>query len=418
MAAIARVVAFIHTLFLSSVLRRGYFVCGIMVMFKKSLPWHAICELFKQYDIMTTQKKKAETKNQHYVPQFYLRYFSVDKKNVGAYILESGQNIPSAPIKSQASRDYFYSDNIEMEKVLSNLEACAKKVLDKIIAAPTEPLSKEDKDTLFDFTVIQLGRTEVQASCVKQWYEQRVRSLSDVFSQMSTDTGGDQGESLKEKVLHLIGEPPPFPAVYSVAAHEEISDIMRDLSVKILVNKTDKSFITSDNPVAKYNQFMERMRQEAYNLGARGLQIFFPLSPRIGVMYYDPKCYKLGYKKREYVELNQGKDIDELNKLTSCNSGGLLYYYHGTISCQGFVALSKVWRKIIPKPIEWVVRDLYPGKSILGVRYPSMFCKLSLSFIKELPLYKALQPEDFDCQKHRLRSLAVDYLRALYSGSA
>ena len=418
MAAIARVVAFIHTLFLSSVLRRGYFVCGIMVMFKKSLPWHAICELASKSMIMTKQKKKAETKNQHYVPQFYLRYFSVDKKNVGAYILESGQNIPSAPIKGQASRDYFYSDNMEMEKILSSLESCAKKVLDKIIAAPTEPLSKEDKNTLFDFTVIQLGRTEVPASRVNQWYEERVRSLPEVFSKMSTDTGGDQGESLKEKVLHLIGKPPSSPAQYSVDAHDQIRNVMRDLSVKILVNKTGKSFITSDNPVAKYNQFMERMRQEAYGLGARGLQIFFPLSPQIGLMYYDPKSYKLGYKKKEYVELDQDKDIDELNKLTSCNSGGLLYYRHGTISCQEFVALSKVWRKIIPKPIEWVVGDLYPGKSILGVRYPSMFCKLSLSFIKELPLYKALQPEDFDRQKHGLRSLAVDYLRALYPGSA
>ena len=269
-------------------------------MSKKSLPWHAICELASKSMIMTKQKKKAETKNQHYVPQFYLRYFSVDKKNVGTYILESEQNIPSAPIKGQASRDYFYSDNMEMEKILSNLESCAKKVLDKIIAAPTEPLSKEDKNTLFDFTVIQLGRTKVPASRVNQWYEERARSLPEVFSKMSTDTGGDQGESLKD----LIGEPPPFPAKYSVAAHDQIRDIMRDLSVKILVNKTDKSFITSDNPVAKYNQFMERMGQEAYGLGARGLQIFFPLSPQIGVMYYDPKCYKLGYKKKEYVELD------------------------------------------------------------------------------------------------------------------
>lgn len=45
MAVIASIVVFIHTLFLSSVLRIGYFVCGIMVMFKKSEPWHAICEL-------------------------------------------------------------------------------------------------------------------------------------------------------------------------------------------------------------------------------------------------------------------------------------------------------------------------------------------------------------------------------------
>ena len=33
----------------------------------------------------TVQKadaKKAETKNQHYVPQFYQRYFSIDGKNI------------------------------------------------------------------------------------------------------------------------------------------------------------------------------------------------------------------------------------------------------------------------------------------------------------------------------------------------
>ena len=381
MAAIARVVAFIHTLFLSSVLRRGYFVCGIMVMFKK-------------------------TKNQHYVPQFYLRYFSVDKKNVGAYILESGQNIPSAPIKSQASRDYFYSDNMEMEKALSDLEACAKKVLDKIIAAPTEPLSKEDKDTLFDFTMKQLGRTEVQAIFVQNRYEGVARSLQDVFSKISTDTGG-QGDGLKEKVSGLIGEPPSVPAGYSVDAHDQIRDIMRDLSVKVLINRTKKAFITSDNPVAKYDQFMERMKQDTYALGTRGLQIFFPLSPRIGVMYYDPKCYKLGYKKREYVELSQGKDIDELNKLTLCNSGEVLYYYPGTVSSQAINALREASSKFIPNVIESSMVDLSPNKSLCRVRYSSMFCKLSLSFIKELPRFKALHPEDFDCKKHRLRDVAA-----------
>lgn len=406
MAAIARVVAFIHTLFLSSVLRRGYFVCGIMVMFKKSLPWHAICELASKSMIMTKQKKKAETKNQHYVPQFYLRYFSVDKKNVGAYILESGQNIPSAPIKSQASRDYFYSDNMEMEKALSDLEACAKKVLDKIIAAPTEPLSKEDKDTLFDFTMKQLGRTEVQAIFVQNRYEGVARSLQDVFSKISTDTGG-QGDGLKEKVSGLIGEPPSVPAGYSVDAHDQIRDIMRDLSVKVLINRTKKAFITSDNPVAKYDQFMERMKQDTYALGTRGLQIFFPLSPRIGVMYYDPKCYKLGYKKREYVELSQGKDIDELNKLTLCNSGEVLYYYPGTVSSQAINALREASSKFIPNVIESSMVDLSPNKSLCRVRYSSMFCKLSLSFIKELPRFKALHPEDFDCKKHRLRDVAA-----------
>ena len=59
MAVVASVVVLIHPLFMSSVLRIGYFVCGIMVMFKKILPWHAICKLASKSIIMTKQKKKG-----------------------------------------------------------------------------------------------------------------------------------------------------------------------------------------------------------------------------------------------------------------------------------------------------------------------------------------------------------------------
>ena len=352
---------------------------------------------------MTEQKKKAETKNQHYVPQFYLRYFSVDEKNVGAYILKSGKNIPSAPIRGQASGDYFYSDSMEMEKTLGDLEACAKKVVDKIISAPTEPLSKEEKDTLFEFTVIQLGRTEAQAKVVEAFYK-----IPELLSERWTNIGEpDLGKMLKDKFSDLIGESPSFPAVFSVGAYAGISDVIRDLDVKVLINRTDKAFITSDNPVAKYDQFMERMKLGTYGLRSRGLQIFFPLSPRRGVMYYDPECYKLGHEEKEYVEVGQEKDIDELNKLTACNSDKVLYYRHGTVSNKEIVTLSEASRGGIPNPIECSVEDLLPNKSLCIVSNFSLFCKLSLSFIKELPRFKALRPEDFDSRKHMLRDSAV-----------
>ncbi len=353
---------------------------------------------------MTEQKKKAETKNQHYVPQFYLRYFSVDKKNVGAYILKSGKNIHSVSIKGQASGDYFYSDSMEMEKTLGALEVRAKGVIDTIIAAPTKPLSKEEKDTLFEFTVVQLGRTEAQAKVVKAFHK-----IPDLLPERLANIGKpDLGEMAKDKFSDFIGKLPPFPAVLSVAVYAEISYTIRDLDVKVLIiNRKGKAFITSDNPVAKYDQFMERMKLETYGLRSRGLQIFFPLSPQIGVMYYDPECYKLGHEEKEYVEVDQEKDIDELNKLTACNSDEVLYYDPETVSSQAIIALSEASRGFIPNPIECSVEDLFPNKSLCIVSNSSLFCKLSLSFIKELPRFKALRPEDFDSRKHMLRDSAV-----------
>lgn len=59
MTVVASVVVLIHTLFMSSLSRIGYLVCGIMVMFKKILPWHAICKLASKNMIMTKHKKKG-----------------------------------------------------------------------------------------------------------------------------------------------------------------------------------------------------------------------------------------------------------------------------------------------------------------------------------------------------------------------
>ncbi len=68
------------------------------------------------------QKKLAETKNQHYVPQFYQRFFSADAnyKTIGAYVIDKRKYIPNAPIKKQSSGDYFYSSNQKLKTHWAN----------------------------------------------------------------------------------------------------------------------------------------------------------------------------------------------------------------------------------------------------------------------------------------------------------
>ena len=89
------------------------------------------------------EEKKAETKNQHYVPQFYQRFFSSDQnhKTIGAYAIKQRKYIPMAPIKNQSSGDYFYSDNQKIEDALGRMEALASEVINKIISDPKAVLS-------------------------------------------------------------------------------------------------------------------------------------------------------------------------------------------------------------------------------------------------------------------------------------
>lgn len=174
-----------------------------------------------------------------------------------------------------------------------------------------------------------------------------------------------------------------------------------------MINKTKVSFITSNNPAAKYSQFLERMGVKNYALGSRGLQIFIPLTPSIGVMFYDPKCYKLGDRKKNYVELTQEKDIEELNKLTASNAEGVLYYLPGSISENQLEKLSGQNKYYKPqKRVEEYPEIPTADGVIVGSYHCSLFCKLSLSFVKELPRYRTLRKQDFNCREHLLREIA------------
>ena len=88
----------------------------------------------------------AIQKNQHYVPQFYQRRFSPDGKTIGSYIIEQERKIDIAPIKHQASQDYFYTKETEqknnVEDSLGKLEAMTQKVMEMVDADPRKALDK------------------------------------------------------------------------------------------------------------------------------------------------------------------------------------------------------------------------------------------------------------------------------------
>ncbi|MDL2227229.1 DUF4238 domain-containing protein, partial [Deltaproteobacteria bacterium OttesenSCG-928-M10] len=63
-------------------------------------------------------------KNQHYIPQFYLKNFASDDlgKAINLYNLKSKKHIRNVPIRHQASRDYFYGKDLKIENFLAKLE--------------------------------------------------------------------------------------------------------------------------------------------------------------------------------------------------------------------------------------------------------------------------------------------------------
>ncbi|MEJ0103132.1 MAG: DUF4238 domain-containing protein [Bacteroidota bacterium] len=100
------------------------------------------------------------------------------------------------------------------------------------------------------------------------------------------------------------------------------------LSCKLIVNLSYLPFITSDNPVVKYNQFLEA--KEAYvgatGIAVKGIQIFLPIHPRMMICLYDPAIYTCGEDHKVTVITESIDEVHQLNSLQYLNSHSQLFF--------------------------------------------------------------------------------------------
>lgn len=254
---------------------------------------------------MTTEKK-----NQHYIPKFYLRNFSFrnNGKQIGLYNIENGTYIQRAKLKTQGSKDFFYGKDGVIENILSECEGFFASYIRSIITLKQPPKSHtKDHSTLLLFVAITALRSPV---------------FLNMFMKMSDGT--------KENLRQLD---PNFKGFYDLddienhklvammlSMGKEVSNIISDLEMKILVNNTDTAFITSDFPLIRYNQLFENNNHSSSTgFGVVGLQIFIPISDKLSLILYDKNIYRVGNKRDKTLTINNKRDVDSLNVLQFVN---------------------------------------------------------------------------------------------------
>ena len=346
------------------------------------------------------EKKKASTKNQHYVPQFYQRNFSNDEKSIGIYLLNQKKYVPTAAIKHQASSDYFYSQNLKIEDALGFLENLAAIVIEKIKQNPTQKLKNEDAMALYVFTMIQIGRTQAFVRMMTDNANKMGKLMlrKHIEAMRKTDKA-NKVEYITDDILDSVSIQVNEPGRFALSTISQLIDLCIDMvdGGKILINKTSKSFISSDNPACMYDQHLERIGNLNYALGSSGLQIYLPLTPTLAVMYYDNLCYKLGDRKKNYIEITQEQDVIQLNRLVACTANEVIFTKHGNCSISDLDNYAAAHLKYhITDPVQtFEISNIENGK-IIGASHCSMYCKLHLTFIKELPKFKIKTPLTFN----------------------
>jgi len=241
-------------------------------------------------------------KNQHFVPQFYLRNFATDDRSLDLVVLTSGKVVRQASLRKQCYEKWFYGEDEKVENLLMGLEAEWSRVLRSVVETGKVPGPvSNDRAQLLMFVTFQRLRT-----AVAEIYINQIRDLmAKVVLKDHPEVDPQELETLKFGVKHA--------AVDALTHAPVIALSLDDLRVEAVQVDGPISLFTSDHPVVFYNQYCEGAKGVGV-LGAlsRGLQVFVPLTPRLLLMVFDAQIYRFGNRRGNERALS-GADCHALN---------------------------------------------------------------------------------------------------------
>lgn len=257
-------------------------------------------------------------RNQHFVPRFYLKNFSVlgNEKQLVVFNVKKEKYIRAGSLSDQAVKKYYYGKDGEMEEGLSKLEGEMAQVIHQIKVSSALPAHASRDHRMILYFVVT---TEVR----NPKYAKKLQEITESFGELiKQHVNFPEKYRTPEYKLGLKD-----PAIFSFLNYRKHVIILSDLHAKLLINDTPLPFITSDNPIIHYNQFLEQNTQEKAITGfaIKGLQMFVPISPKLMLMLYDSQVYYVGNRKRKTVQIQKREEIDQLNTLQLLNSSANVY---------------------------------------------------------------------------------------------
>lgn len=239
---------------------------------------------------------------QHFVERNYLREFSNDGSRFDIYLLEQGCVLRQKPIRDQCQDDWYYEKGGDFERTLKKIEDIVAKFR-KDVQERNITLEKgnDAHKCLAMGTIIQ----RIRGPEYLDW----LKNIAERTNQVKV-RGKERGRPLDRS--DLLG------AVIG-SAHS-----IYDLDLRIL-RAEESDLITSDNPVAAQNRIVER-HDRVGNTGLRilGLELVWPLNPKIALYFFDSNSYQCVGDFGETITINE-EETDEINGLQVQNAIHCLY---------------------------------------------------------------------------------------------
>lgn len=264
----------------------------------------------------------ASNKNQHFVPRCYLREFTLSSENkaINVYNIDTKKCIPKAPVKNQCSRDYFYGKDEKLESAIQFIEGAYASTLRDIINGPRH-LSEHQKIVLKRFWLLQYLRTEAASR----------RSVE--MNKGLTEVVGVQGEGFSLGIKEAV--------LMAMKTYAGSMNVIDDLKICLIYNKTNFPFVTSDDPAVLSNKWHLndwRTRFRSFGLRTCGDLLFLPLTPKIICVAYDGDVYSISHNNG-WASISHINDVKAFNEHQFLNCRANIFLKdveHQSFVCESF----------------------------------------------------------------------------------
>jgi hypothetical protein len=255
----------------------------------------------------------------HFVPQHYLRQFGVDAKLIAAAAVSPYKFFGVVPIDGQCQGKNFYEKNKPLDDLLWATENDIAPVLVDVTANGAFDAKKIN--ALKMLAVMLNLRTRKAVETAKLFPKYHAKLVIENAIRQGELPPLPDGDSLDEVI--------DFKGVAGPLIQEAIPCWMetQTLSGKLLKAEAGTMFLASDHPSVVLNHFCAGLdpNQSFAGFSRSGFQLVLPLSPQFCLFLYDPKVYKVGFRRERVVNICR-TDMDIVNSLQVQSADNCVYF--------------------------------------------------------------------------------------------
>lgn len=297
--------------------------------------------------------------NDHYVPQFYLRAFTLSPKSGEVYLYERAKRPRRRGVSVVASDEDYYTiksdipgvDKRQIDKLFQGMETESAPLVKRLLTASKIELTASEREQLSWFFACLANRTPMAQERFRNLDSTVSLHLTKVFSSnkeafyrfMREEGSSDSDEKLEEFRQHILSgglsieykpEADDYFLKTQLEASQWIAPIIESKQWHLLESATSRVFVTSDNPVTIIRP--DSVPRQL-GVGFENGNVLLPLSPT--------RCLFMDDRKDD--------------RILSAKRGHAIFFNEQTIHG----AHQAVFSNVLSKDIEKTFNETRPGEN-------------------------------------------------------